>query len=26
MMVMLTTVCTPPVLKYTLARWDRKHG
>jgi Kef-type K+ transport system membrane component KefB len=25
-MVMLTTVCTPPVLKYTLARWDRKHG
>lgn len=25
-MVMLTTLCTPPVLKYTLARWDRKHG
>ncbi len=25
-MVMLTTICTPPVLKYTLARWDRKHG
>lgn len=25
-MVMLTTVCTPPVLKYTLARWDRKRG
>lgn len=26
MMVMLTTLCTPPVLKYTLARWDRMHG
>jgi Kef-type K+ transport system membrane component KefB len=26
MMVMLTTLCTPPVLKYTLARWDRRHG
>jgi Kef-type K+ transport system membrane component KefB len=25
-MVMLTTLCTPPVLKYTLARWDRRHG
>jgi len=25
-MVMLTTLCTPPVLKYTLARWDRKQG
>ena len=25
-MVMLTTLCTPPVLKYTLTRWDSKHG
>jgi len=25
-MVMLTTLATPPVLKYTLTRWDRKHG
>jgi Na+:H+ antiporter len=24
-MVMLTTICTPPILKYTLASWDRKH-
>jgi len=24
-MVMLTTLCTPPILKYTLASWDKKH-
>jgi Kef-type K+ transport system membrane component KefB len=23
-MVMLTTLCTPPVLKYTLLRWDKR--
>ncbi len=25
-MVVLTTLCAPPVLKYTLARWDRMRG